>query len=142
MCASNQVWIAIGILDSLTLICASILIQHQLLCLFFQLLHRLLLRMRVKDILLLSESDGLVELLLLLLLKIQILHALHTVLLRLHLWPIGRVCLRLSLSLHRDELLRHLVVKAVHVIWICSRGMLSYWPNISETSYEILLEPW
>lgn len=89
MCPSNQVWVAIGILDGLALICTSILIQHQLLGLFFKLLHRLLLCVRVKDILLLGESDGLVELLLLLLLKIQILHALHTVLLWLHLWPVG-----------------------------------------------------
>ena len=50
--------------------------------------------------------------------------------------------MRLSLSLHRDVLLRHLVVKTVHVVWICSRRMLSYWSNISETSHEILLEPW
>lgn len=135
-------WIAIGILDSLTLICRSILIQHQLLCLFFKLLNRLLLCVRVEDSLLLGKSDGLVELLLLLLLKIQILHALHTVLLWLHLWPVWRVCLCLSLSLHRDELLRHLVIETVHVVWIRSRRMLSYWSNISETSYEILLKPW
>ena len=44
--------------------------------------------MVLKDILLLGESDGLVELLLLLL-KIQVLHALHIMLLWLHLWPIG-----------------------------------------------------
>lgn len=88
MCTPDQVWIAVRILDSLTLICASVLIQPQLLCLFIQLLHRLLVSMVLKDILLLGESDGLVELLLLLL-KIQVLHALHIMLLWLHLWPIG-----------------------------------------------------
>jgi hypothetical protein len=54
MCTSDQVRIAIGILDSLTLIGTSALIQHQLLCLFVQLLHGLLLCMWVKGILLLS----------------------------------------------------------------------------------------
>jgi hypothetical protein len=53
MCTPDQVWIAIGILDGLTLISTSVLIQHELLCLFFQLLHGLLLCMWVIDILLL-----------------------------------------------------------------------------------------